>query len=112
MTNISWQDHEHGPAPDESSYLTLPFAWAPSQRFGHGQVFEYRLVCDAGFVAVLRLVPDKGWAMTVGDGTAQPESDRGLFASPHDALMVLVAEFGASRGWFDGGRPNQQLTSP
>lgn len=73
------------------SYLTLPFAWTPSKRFGHGQTNEYRLALRDGRVAILRIVPDKGWAMSIASG--EQETARGLFATPDDALMVLAAEF-------------------
>jgi hypothetical protein len=86
-----------GPATadyDPRQYLQLPFAWVPSGRFGHGKVHEYRLDLGANDVAILRLVADKGWALTIARGAAQPEIDKGLFATPYDALMVIVAEYG------------------
>ena len=78
---------------DGPDYLRLPLAWTPSRRFDHLQVYEYRLALGAGDVAILRLIADKGWALTISHAVGQPETDRGLFATPHDALMVLVAEF-------------------
>jgi hypothetical protein len=78
---------------DGPDYLRLPLAWTPSRRFEHDRVYEYRLAIGAGDAVVLRLVADKGWAMTVTHGSGQPDTDRGLFGTPHDALMVLVAEF-------------------
>lgn len=81
---------------DEAHYLDLPFAWAPSKRFDHGQVYEYRLPLNADEVAILRLVADKGWGLTIAHGDAQPHTDRGLFATPYDAFMVLATEFGLS----------------
>lgn len=81
---------------DGADRLVLPFAWAPSKRFDHGQVYEYRLTLDADEVATLRLVADKGWALTIARGDAQPHTDRGLFATPYDALMVLATERGFS----------------
>lgn len=79
-------------AANGPDYLRLPLAWTPSRRFDHDRVYEYRLALGGGDVAVLRLVADKGWAMTVSHG-GERETDRGLFGTPHDALMVLVAEF-------------------
>jgi hypothetical protein len=61
-------------------------------------VSEYRLKLQSGDVALLRLVADKGWAMTIRHGTGQPDTDRGLFGTPDDALMVLVGETGL---WVD-----------
>lgn len=81
-------------AADRPDYLDPPLAWTPSQRFGHGQVCEYRVPLAAGDVAILQLVAGKGWAMTIAHGAAEPATERGLFATPHDALMVLLAEFG------------------
>ena len=83
-------------AADRAEYLDLPFAWAPSKRFNHGQVYEYRLMLGANEVATLRLVADKGWALTTAYGDAQPHTDRGLFATPYDAFMVVATEFGFS----------------
>jgi hypothetical protein len=77
---------------DRPDYLDLPVAWTPSRRFEHGQVYEYRLTLTAGETAILQLVPGRGWAMTIAHGAGQPDSDRGLFATPRDALMVLLAE--------------------
>lgn len=74
------------------AYLTLPFTWTPAKRFGHGQTSEHRLALPGGQIAILRVVADRGWEMTICDGAGR-ESPRGLFATPHDALMVLVAEF-------------------
>ena len=79
-------------AADGPDYLRLALAWTPSRRFDHDQVYEYRLALAAGNVAILRLVADKGWAMTISHA-GQRDTDRGLFWTPHDALMVLVAEF-------------------
>lgn len=79
-------------AADGPDFLDPPLAWTPSQRFGHGQAYEYRLALGADDVAILQLIPGKGWAMTTAHGTAQPD-ERGLFATPRDALMVLIAEF-------------------
>jgi hypothetical protein len=90
-------DRNHGrpvmmPAASErDGYLKLPFAWTSSKRFGHGQTNEYRLDLRANRVAILRLVADKGWAMSIVDGDG--ETPRGLFATPDDALLVLAAEF-------------------
>jgi hypothetical protein len=81
-------------AVDGPDFLGPALAWTPTRRFGHGQVYEYRLALDGDDVAILQLVPGKGWAMTVAHGSGQPDSDRGLFATPRDALMVLLAEFG------------------
>ena len=78
----------HGP-----DYLRLPLAWTPTRRFDHHQVYEYQMAHGAGQVAILRLVADKGWAMTIVHRDGQPATERGLFGTPHDALMVLVAEF-------------------
>ena len=83
-------------AADAADYLDLPVAWVPSKRFDHGQVYEYRLRLDADEVATLRLVADKGWALTIAHGDAQPHTDRGLFATPYDAFMVLATECGFS----------------
>jgi 2-hydroxychromene-2-carboxylate isomerase len=80
-------------AADGPDYLNLPLAWTPTRRFDHHQVYEYQLALGAGNVAILRLVADKGWAMTIVHDDWQPDTDRGLFGTPHDALMVLVAEF-------------------
>ena len=54
---------------------------------------EYRLTLGAGNVAILQLVADNGWAMAIAHGPGRPDTERGLFGTPHDALMVLVAEF-------------------
>lgn len=81
-------------APD---YLRLPFAWAPSRRFDHGLVYEYRLAVGTDDIALLRLVPGKGWTMTLARGAQSDIEERGLFGTPHDALMVLFAEFVFSR---------------
>lgn len=80
-------------AANGPDYLRLPLAWTPSRRFDHDRVYEYRLTLGGGDVAILRLVADKGWAMTVTHGSGEPDTDRGLFGTPHDALMVLMAEF-------------------
>src|SRR5918993_5220293 len=77
---------------DGPDYLKLPLAWTPTRRFDHHQVYEYQLALGAGKVAILRLVADKGWAMTIAAAPGRPEIDRGLFGTPHDALMVLMAE--------------------
>jgi hypothetical protein len=74
-------------------YLRLPLAWTPSRRFEHDRVYEYRMALGDGDVAILRLVADKGWAMTISHGSGHPDTERGLFGMPHDALLVLVAEF-------------------
>ena len=78
---------------DRADYLKLPLAWTPTRRFDHHQVYEYQMALGAGRAATLRLVADKGWAMTIVHDGVQPGTDRGLFGTPHDALMVLVAEF-------------------
>lgn len=74
-----------------TGYLRLPFEWTATKRFGHGQASEYQLALPAGKTAILRLVADKGWDLSIADGLKQ-EVARGLFATPYDALMVLVAE--------------------
>jgi hypothetical protein len=58
-------------------------------------VYEYRLALGGDAVAILQLVPGKGWAMTIARGTA-PSDERGVFATPLDALMVLLTEFASS----------------
>ena len=76
-------------APD---YLTLPVTWSPSRQFAHGQTYEYRLALRDGDEAIVRSVAGKGWALTI----AQPgkeESERGLFVTLSDALMVVYAEY-------------------
>ena len=80
-------------AADGPDYLTLPLAWTATRRFDHGRVSEHRLALGGGEVAILQLVADRAWAMTIVHGSRQPDTDRGLFGTPHDALMVLVAEF-------------------
>jgi hypothetical protein len=80
-------------APDGPDYLRLPLAWTPSRRFEHDRVYEYRLALGASDEAILRLVAGKGWALTIAHGNGQPATERGLFATPRDALLVLVAEF-------------------
>jgi hypothetical protein len=82
---IDMIDHE----PD---YLGVPLAWTPARRFDHGKVYEYRLTLHDGEVAILRLVAGKGWAMVIAHDDGQPDTERGLFATPGDALMVLRAE--------------------
>jgi hypothetical protein len=72
-------------------FITLPFGWVVTQRFEHGLVREYQLT-RGDLVAILQRVAGRGWAMTVVHGPGQ-RYDRGLFATPHDALMVLAAEF-------------------
>jgi hypothetical protein len=98
-------------APD---YLRLPFAWAPSRRFDHGLVYEYRLVVRTDDIAILRLVAGKGWTMTLARGGAQAAiEERGLFGTPQDALMVLFAEFVSSRLWAEAeGAPEARALSP
>jgi hypothetical protein len=81
-------------AADGPDFLDPALTWTPTRRFGHGQVYEYRLTLDGNDVAILQLVPGRGWAMSIAHGTGQPDSDRGLFATPRDALMLLLAEFG------------------
>lgn len=76
---------------DESDYLGLPLTWTATRRFDYGRVYEYRLTLGTGQVAILRLVPEKGWAMTIADD-ADSVIERGLFATPDDALMVIAAE--------------------
>ena len=78
---------------DGPDYLTLPLSWTPARRFDHDRVYEYRLALGGGDVALLRLVADKGWAMMISHGSGAPDTERGLFGTPHDALLVLVAEF-------------------
>jgi hypothetical protein len=96
---VSFSSEQRGPstakAVVERDYLKLPLAWTPTRRFDHHQIYEYQLTLRGGEVAVLRLVADKGWALTITHAAGQPETDRGLFGTPHDALMVLVAEFGS-----------------
>jgi hypothetical protein len=80
-------------AAEGPDYLDVAVAWTPTRRFGHGQVHEYRLSLGTE-VAILQLVAGKGWAMTIAHGTTQPDTDRGLFATPRDALMALLGELG------------------
>jgi len=96
---VSFSSERQGPLTAkaaEPDYLQLPLAWMPTRRFGHHQVYEYQLRLGGSDVAVLRLVADKGWAMTITHAAGEPETDRGLFGTPHDALMVLVAECGVA----------------
>ena len=75
-------------------YLKPPFNWRPMRPADIEQT-EYQFALGDGRTAYLRLVAGKGWAMRITGGPGQ-ETDRGLFGTPHDALMVLVAESGAS----------------
>jgi hypothetical protein len=86
-------DHLQAPGGrhDPGGYLRLPFAWASTKQFAYGQPNEYRLTLSDGRAAILRLVTDKGWAMSIADARGS-ETSRGLFGTPHDALMALVAE--------------------
>lgn len=77
---------------NEAEYLKLPFAWSVTERFDHGEVREYQLPLAGDGRAILQLVPARGWALTVISGRGSPSTARGLFGTPHDALMVLVAE--------------------
>jgi hypothetical protein len=88
---------------NEAAYLELPFTWTPSQRFDHGQVREYQLGLGSGRVALLERVGGTGWALTIEH--RQHRTERGMFATPHDALMVLVAEYVLQR--FDGRGPDR-----
>lgn len=81
-----------------TDYLKVPLAWTPARRFDHDRVYEYRLALGTGDVAILRLVADKGWAMTISHANGEPDTERGLFGTPHDALLVLITEFA-----FQGG---------
>jgi len=81
-------------AADRSGHFEVPFEWTPSKRFDHGQACEYRLPLGDHGVAILRLVAGKGWALSITQG-AGGDTARGLFATPHDGLMVLFAEFAA-----------------
>ena len=83
--------HAHGP-----DYLSLPIAWLPSRRFEHGQPYEYRLALTGDDVAILHRVAGRGWALMIAHGAAGPATARGLFGTPHDALMVLYAERAAA----------------
>jgi hypothetical protein len=76
----------------DADYLDLPFAWTATQRFGHGQVREYQLPLGGDRVAILERVAAKGWALTILHAGGSTKSVRGLFGTPHDALMVLFAE--------------------
>jgi len=80
-------------AADSPDYLRLPVAWTPSRRFEHGQPYEYRLMLNADEVAALQRVAGRGWSLTIIDGSSGRVSERGLFATPHDALMAVYAEY-------------------
>ena len=77
------------------TYLKLPFNWKPVRRALTGPV-EYELTLHDGRTATLTEVAGKGLAMRISTKLG-PDTPRGLFGTPHDALMVLVAESGAGR---------------
>src|SRR5688500_17255947 len=76
----------------EADYLKLPFRWSVTARFDHGLVREYQMPLGGDTRAILRLIPARGWALTIVNGGGAPSTARGLFGTPHDALMVLLAE--------------------
>ena len=80
-------------AADGPDYLRLPLAWTPTRRSDDHGVCEYRLPLGGGNVAILQLIEHKVWAMKITHAGGQPNIERGLFGTPHDALMVLVGEF-------------------
>jgi hypothetical protein len=81
----------------EGAYLKLPFALIATQRFDHGKVSEYRATLPDGGLALLRVVGGKGWELVIRVASANTETPLGLFATPFDAVMALVAE-NASKG--------------
>lgn len=86
-------------AAEGPDYLRLPLVWMPTRRDDDQRVCEYRLPLGDATVAILQLIADKGWAMTIAHGGEQADTERGLFGTPHDALMVLVAEFVFPGDW-------------
>ena len=96
LTQSTLQQQPPANADARCDYLRTSLAWVPSKRFGHGRVYEYRLELGGDDVAILRLVADKGWALTIAHGPGRAETARGLFGKPHDALTVLVAELVAA----------------
>lgn len=64
----------------------------PKSQFEHGHVNSYVIDLPTGAKALLSIAPGMGWDLViVRAGTDVVE--RGLFATPYDALMVLEAEY-------------------
>jgi hypothetical protein len=77
---------------DETNHLAGPCVLTASKRFDHGAIWEYQIALPENHVAVLRLEPGKGWALNILSTQDNIDIDRGLFATPLDALMVVSAE--------------------
>jgi hypothetical protein len=78
--------------PPSRDHLTAPCKLEPTAWFEHGMTREYQAPLLDGNRAVLQLVAGRGWRLIIRTGAGSPELDRGLFATPHDALMLLSAE--------------------
>jgi hypothetical protein len=64
-------------------------------RDGHGlngQASSYRIELPNGDCASLALASNRGWDLSIQNYKGQM-TRRGLFGSPHDALMLLEAEY-------------------
>jgi hypothetical protein len=78
--------------PPSRDHLSSPCKLHATAWFEHGMTREYQVTLLDGDVAVLQLVAGRGWRMTMRSAARPGELDRGLFATPNDALMVLSAE--------------------
>jgi hypothetical protein len=79
-------------AAHHGDHLTTPCVLRPTRTFEHGMASEYEIALPNDAVAVVRLVAAKGWNLIVRERNSDREISRGLFATPHDALMVMAAE--------------------
>jgi hypothetical protein len=66
----------------------------PSGRFSDGQIHTYVADLATGATAMLTEVPSKGWELIIRDATGTVHR-RGLFATVHDARMLLESESSA-----------------
>jgi hypothetical protein len=81
----------HPVPPSPLDHLSAPCQLQPTAWFEHGMTREYQVPLLEGELAILQLIAGRGWQVTIRSASTS-DIDRGLFASPHDALMVLSAE--------------------
>jgi hypothetical protein len=85
--------HASTPRAVVHEWAQVRFVLSPTKWCEQGTISEYDVDLPRGHIATLRMVPTGGWDVEIVDRSTGTPTARGMFATTHDVLMLLGAEY-------------------